>query len=194
MRMRRDRAFTLIELMVVIAIVALLISILLPALGKAKASARRTVCASQLRQVGIGFRQYLNESRDRLPYASFMPSLGPFPLSGTRVIPIATVLKNFVTDPGAFQCPNDIADDGRAAPNAGKSYFESELSSYEYRVQLNGLTMAQVVARFEERREEPIADNMIWLMRDYYNFHGPAGQPGSRRYLYEDGHVTDFEN
>lgn len=188
------RAFTLIELLVVVAIIGLLVAIMVPALSQARGSARRTVCASQLRQVGIGFRQYLNESRDRLPYASFMPSLGPFPLAGTRVIRIATVLKNFVTDPGGFQCPNDIADDGRAAPNAGKSYFESELSSYEYRVQFNGLTMDQVVARFEERREEPVADNMIWLMRDFNNFHGLAGQPGSRRYLYEDGHVTDFEN
>lgn len=188
------RAFTLIELLVTIAVIGVLVGLMVPALSKARSSARRTVCATQLKQVGVGFRLYLNESRDRLPHASFMPSIGPYPLEGTRVISIARVLKDFVLDPGAFQCPNDLADDARAAPNAGRSYFESEQSSYEYRVQLNGMTLDQVVARFEERRNEPLADNMIWLLRDYFNFHGPAGTPGSRRYLYEDGHVTDFEN
>lgn len=188
------RAFTLIELLVTIAVIALLITIMLPALNKARGSARRTVCANQLRQVGVGLRLYLNESNDRLPYVSYMPSIGPLPLRGTRVIPIATVLKNFVTDPGAFRCPDDIADDARAAPNAGQTYFESEQSSYEFRVQLNGMTLDQVAARFKERFDENVAENLIWLMRDYNNFHGPSGKPGSRRYLYEDGHVTDFEN
>jgi len=54
-------AFTLIELLVVIAIISLLISILVPALGRAREQAKRTVCASNMRQIGVGFVQYAED-------------------------------------------------------------------------------------------------------------------------------------
>jgi hypothetical protein len=45
-----------------------------------------------------------------------------------------------------------------------------------------------------ERIDSTVADNAFYVMRDYDNFHGAGGKPGARRYLYSDGHVTDFEN
>lgn len=64
-------AFTLIELLVVISIIALLIGILLPALGAARKTARDMQCTSNLKQFGIGFYGYANENKDSLPYGAY---------------------------------------------------------------------------------------------------------------------------
>lgn len=61
---RRPRGFTLIELLVVVAIIALLISILLPSLSLAREKAKETKCAATLADFGRGFHSYAAEERD----------------------------------------------------------------------------------------------------------------------------------
>ena len=63
----RGRGFTLVELLVVIGIIALLISILLPTLRKARQSAVTAACLSNLRQIGMAFHLYANENKGWLP-------------------------------------------------------------------------------------------------------------------------------
>src|SRR5688500_19049555 len=59
--------FTLTELLVVVGLVVLLVSLLMPALGQARAAARATGCLSNLRQMGLAWTMYLSENRGHLP-------------------------------------------------------------------------------------------------------------------------------
>ncbi len=75
------RAFTLIELLMVVAVIALLIAILLPGLGQARRLARKVICASNLKQFGIAMSSYSTDSRDRIFSFSWRPAdqLSPDP-------------------------------------------------------------------------------------------------------------------
>jgi prepilin-type N-terminal cleavage/methylation domain-containing protein/prepilin-type processing-associated H-X9-DG protein len=69
---RRDlrRGFTLIELLVVIAIIGILAAILFPVFARARENARRSSCASNFRQIGLGMMQYTQDYDERLPLFS----------------------------------------------------------------------------------------------------------------------------
>jgi prepilin-type N-terminal cleavage/methylation domain-containing protein len=75
---RRPRAFTLVELLVVIGIIAVLVSLLLPALNRAREQSRKAKCANNLRQIGIGLQMYVNNNAGWLPApaTAYKPAAG----------------------------------------------------------------------------------------------------------------------
>ena len=70
MNPKRAGAFTLAELLVVITLIAILTALLFPAVSAAKAKARRTICANNLRQINLGLRLYCDDSNDKSPRTS----------------------------------------------------------------------------------------------------------------------------
>lgn len=80
----RTRAFSLIELLVVVSIISLLIALLLPALGRARAAARQTQCLSNFRQIGVAYFNYVANYNDYgSPDSVSLPDPGPWPASSS---------------------------------------------------------------------------------------------------------------
>lgn len=111
--------FTLIELLVVVSIIALLVSILLPALGKAREQARMTICASNLRSVGVAMATYTTDYEDSYPPAvTFIDNRWNFAIPhGIQHLYSQTYLSRYVDAQGStanrddeglviFQCPS----------------------------------------------------------------------------------------
>ena len=100
-RTRELKSFTLIELLVVLAIISLLVSILLPSLSRAKELARRVVCSSNMRQIGLAFSLYHNDFKRRFPPVR---ETGPSsPLTG---IWADKLYDNSLDNTAIFHCPN----------------------------------------------------------------------------------------
>lgn len=121
----KKKGFTLIELLVVIAIIAILAAMLLPALARAREQARRGVCISNLKQIGLSLHMYSQDNSENFPagantissYGLLLPQLKD---GGTG----EWLEGGYTEDIGCFKCPSDIlfGAAGSTAATGGGAY------------------------------------------------------------------------
>jgi prepilin-type N-terminal cleavage/methylation domain-containing protein/prepilin-type processing-associated H-X9-DG protein len=142
-----DGAFTLVELMVVVGVVAILASLLLPALASAKEKVRRASCLSNLRQVGMAIHLYADDQEGAIPFgpiappftspASFYPSTGTptslLSLQSGAPVGLGLLLGYYLADaPRVLFCPgsDQPLDANTELARVGKTQAQG---SYYYR-------------------------------------------------------------
>ena len=129
--MLRRRAFTLVELLVVIGIIAILMAILLPTLSRAQEAAKKTVCLSNMRQLSDYLKLYSVAYKDNIPVGfmdqkAFSYLLNWNNSNGTKVSQMGLLVEaGLVKDPKAFYCPAEEREEYAYAPNPAGSFSQN---------------------------------------------------------------------
>ncbi len=159
------RGFTLIEILVVIAIIAVLAGLALPIMARSRAEARRVACSSNLSQLHKAVMLYVSDNFATYPKFAARPSIN------TGKPRMRDVLIKYAPDERVFKCPDDK-----------QGYFEKEGASYEWNAALNETSQDGPIDKL-------IAPTKMPMMYDYENFHPRSGDFGGKNVVFLDGHV-----
>lgn len=199
---KRPAGFTLIELLVVVAIIALLISMLVPSLNMARHRAKASVCMSNLRQIGLSLRNYADDHAGRIPCGAATPTpYVPEDMASNQIwsggarthAGLGLLLGRHAPNPRILFCPADGASD-----------LEHEMP----KIRTDSDAFASYLYRHRDDIERPLLDApgrngedqpaRAWALDVNSLGEGPAlhlNHEGRWAHvLYGDGSVSGFDN
>ncbi len=125
----RISGFTLIELLVVIAIIAILAAILFPVFARARENARRSSCQSNLKQVGLGLIQYVQDYDEKYPVLRGGNS-------GNNNDGVFSLMQPYVKSTQILQCPSETNGPNSTGPGGTLNPNDNGYSDYAYNLSL----------------------------------------------------------
>jgi len=175
-RIRRSEAFTLVELLVVISIIALLLAILMPSLQKARESAKKVVCTSNIRQIGLAMGVYMQNNSGCLPGPGSDYTIAIENAPGTTTI--TGQLREFMALKN-WQCPSDKLFWGKET-----GYVDLPIhTSFMYNVKrMYGLPVKDGKHRKITGYARPSVEQIV---AERYNM--PIAKPTKLKYFHKDG-------
>lgn len=169
------KAFSLLELLIVVAIISVLMSILLPAMGRAREQAKQVYCKNNLRSIWTGIYTYTLEFKDRVPYMTnpngTKPDVDPF--ENDDPTSVGRVLLKYV-NPKSWVCPDAVAGYPR---NAGSGSWKMTYSFSTADMWANPVAYDKHPQAYTGGLLDP-------AMSNYYHFDGrPIRLLDGRRYV-----------
>ena len=126
-KLQQQRGFTVIEMLVVVAVIALLACFLIPSLARAKARANRIRCTSHLKQVGLASRLWANDHEDQYPFSSTNAAGSHRWANSPEIFRHYLAMSNELVTPRILVCPRDSqrkpAENFGSFSNTNLSYF-----------------------------------------------------------------------
>jgi len=190
------RAFTLVELLVLIAIIAFLIAFLLPVLGKAKESANRTMCLSNHKQILMAISFYANDNKGYVPHCNWLGQENTAGVPGWLYDPTVPNVGGFKTEdalkkgalfkyirnPKIYKCPLDII------PTRNGEVVRT-ISSYRMNGSANnfGNPYGTIVVPYSKLAKWKPSDIIVWELDEY--FHTVSGGVN----IFNDGSNFPYE-
>lgn len=176
-------AFTLLELLLVIALIALLAGLIFPTMETLRRQAESTACASNLRQIGLAVLQKVQDNGNLFPLVEQGDPSDPFYTPDKGAQSLLETLKPYGITEKTLRCPSDVK---------GKNYFGSKGSSYEWFSFIDGVNAANPQIDLKEFGL-PHLNLALWRFPIAYDYDEAFIHFGKRNnVLYGDAHVESL--